>query len=134
MAEVTIHFFKDEDGVVPFLDWLSDLEKRQRRAFEKCLYLLDLLRQFGHELRRPHSDLLRDGIYELRARVGRVNYRVLYGFVGQDLVLISHGITKEDSIPNQEIDRAVARLALYRQNPTRYAAEEETENGNEKDT
>ena len=99
MPSTTIHFFKDEDGTVPFLEWLAELEKRQRKAFDKCLYLLDLLRQYGHELRRPQADLLRDGVYELRTKVGRVNYRLLYGFVGKDLVLVSHGITKEKSVP-----------------------------------
>jgi phage-related protein len=129
MPKTTIYFFSDEDGKVPFLEWLAELEKRQRKAFEKCLYMLDLLRHFGHELRRPHADLLRDGIYELRTRVGRVNYRLLYGFVGKDLVLVSHGITKESSVPDEEIDLAVVRLALYRRDPKRYVSEEEIENG-----
>jgi phage-related protein len=128
MPKTTIYFFSDEDGTVPFLEWLAELEKRQRKAFAKCLYMLDLLRQFGHELRRPHADLLRDGVYELRTRVGRVNYRILYGFVGKDLVLVSHGITKESSVPDKEIDLAVARLALYHRNPKRYVTEEEIEN------
>jgi phage-related protein len=129
MPETTIHFFKDEDGSVPFLDWLAELERREKKAFRKCLYMLELLRRLGRELRRPHADLLRDGIYELRTKVGRVNYRVLYGFVGKDLVLISHGITKEKRVPDAEIDRAVGRLAQYRRDPARHAAEEETENG-----
>src|SRR3990170_1835964 len=113
MPKTTIHFFREEDGAVPFLEWLAELKRRQRKAFEKCLYMLDMLRQFGHELRRPQADLLRDGVYELRTRVGRVNYRVLYGFVGKDLILVSHGITKESSVPDAEINVAVARLALY---------------------
>jgi phage-related protein len=112
---------------VPFLEWLSELETRHRKAFEKCLYLLDMLRQAGHEVRRPHADLLRDGVYELRTRVGRVNYRILYGFVGKNLVLVSHGITKESSVPDVEIDRAIARLGLYRRDPKRYVSEEEIE-------
>jgi phage-related protein len=95
MPENSIRFFREEDGKVSFLEWLAALEQREQRAFEKCLYMLDLLRQFGRELRRPHADLLREGVYELRTRVGRVNYRVLYGFVGKDLVLVSHGIKKE---------------------------------------
>jgi phage-related protein len=126
MSQTTIHFFRSDDGTVPFLEWLAELENRQRKAFEKCLYMLDLLRQFGHELRRPHADMLRDGVYELRTRVGRVNYRVLYGFVGKDLVLVSHGVTKEKSVPSADIDLAVTRLALYRQDPNRYSIEEGT--------
>lgn len=125
MPETLIRFFQDEDKGVPYLQWLDDLKKRQPRAFEKCLYSLELLRQFGHELRRPQADFLRDGVYELRTRVSRVNYRVLYGFVGNDLVLVSHGITKEQAVPDIEIDRAVKRLALYRRDPDRYSVEEE---------
>jgi phage-related protein len=128
MPETTIHFFREQDGTVPFLEWLADLEKRQRKAFDKCLFMLDLLRQFGSELRRPNADLLRDGVYELRTRVGRVNYRILYGFVGKDVVLVSHGITKEKFVPDAEINLAVSRLVLYRQDPKRFVSEEGIEN------
>jgi phage-related protein len=127
MPETTIHFFREEDGTVPFLDWLARLEKRQRKAFQKCLFMLDALRQFGRDLRRPHADMLRDGVYELRTRVGRVNYRILYGFVGKDTVLVSHGMTKKQAVPKADIDLAVSRLALYRQDPTRYTSEEQIE-------
>lgn len=126
MPETTIHFYRADDGDVPFLRWLDELREKNERAFTKCLYMVDLLRQSGHELRRPHADSLRDGVYELRTKVGRVNYRVLYGFVGQHVVLISHGITKEKEVPATEIDTAAARLALYEQDPERYRATGET--------
>jgi hypothetical protein len=59
-----------------------ELQRTNRRAFEKCLFLLNLLEEFGRDLRRPRADLLRDGVYELRTEVRNVNYRLLYGFVG----------------------------------------------------
>ena len=129
MPETAIRFFQDDDGSVPFLDWLIEVEQRNRKAFEKCLYLLSLLEQFGHELRRPRADLLRDGIHELRTKVGSVNYRILYGFVGKDVVLVSHGITKVKKVPAAEIDRAVERLAKYEENPHRYSVEEDLGDG-----
>lgn len=130
MPETAIRFFREDDGTVPFLEWLAELEKRKPKAFVKCLYMLDVLRQFGHDLRGPHAGLLRDGVYELRMRVGRVNYRILYGFVGKNVVLVSHGITKESSVPDADIDLAASRLALYRLDPNRFVSEEEIENGN----
>lgn len=133
MPETTIHFFRAADGEVPFLSWLDELRDSNQRAFTKCLYLVDLLRQFGHELRRPHADALRDGVYELRTKVGRVNYRVLYGFVGQQVVLISHGITKEKEVPDKEIDIAAARLALYEQHPERHRATGDVPNPDEEE-
>lgn len=122
MPETAIHFFSETDGEVPFLTWLDELQAGNPRAFTKCLYMLDLLRQFGHELRRPHADSLRDGVYELRTKVGRVNYRILYGFVGKDVVLVSHGITKQREVPDKDMDTAAARLALYAKDPDRHAA------------
>ena len=112
MPLTTIFFFRDEDGAVPFLEWLDELRDTNDRAFTKCLFMVDLLRQFGHELRRPHADSLRYGVHELRTKVGRMNYRVLYGFVGEHAVVISHGITKEKEVPAKEIDTAARRLAL----------------------
>jgi len=56
-----------------------------------------------------------------------VNYRILYGFVGKDVVLVSHGITKEKKVPSKEIDLAAQRLAKYRSDPDKYAADDELE-------
>jgi len=67
--------------------------------------------ELGHELRRPEADLLRDGIYELRARLGTVNYRILYFFHGRNVAVLAHAITKENEIPVVEINRAVGNGA-----------------------
>jgi hypothetical protein len=79
MPFARIYFYREkEEGLVPFLDWFKTL---QRKARMKCQRQLILLQDLGYELRRPHGDYLRDDIYELRVRVGRVNYRLLYFFM-----------------------------------------------------
>jgi hypothetical protein len=93
------------------------LRGHNERAYLKCFVLVNLLKQMGHELRRPQADLLRDGVYELRTRVGSVNYRILYGFVGKDVALLTAGLTKERSVPAREIDRAALRIEQYKANP-----------------
>jgi DNA-binding XRE family transcriptional regulator len=50
-------------------------------VYAKCAVRIRRLADLGHELRRPEADLLRDGICELRARLGTVNYRILYFFM-----------------------------------------------------
>jgi len=117
MPATTILLFRDDDGSVPFLDWLEDLERRNRKIYEKCRSYLQRLADFGHELRRPTADLLRDGIYELRFAYLGVNYRILYGFVGKDVALVSHGITKEKKVPAKEIDLASVRLKKFAADP-----------------
>ena len=120
MPATDVLFYKDDDGSVPVLDWLLALRKRNERAFRKCFALVNLLKQSGHELRRPQADLLRDGVYELRTRVGNVNYRLLYGFVGKDIALLAVGLTKEREVPGTEIDRAVMRIERYKASPERH--------------
>jgi hypothetical protein len=112
--------FCDVDGRSPIAAWLGELQHSDRAAYVKCRAAIALLKQFGHELRRPAADLLRDGIRELRVRKGHVNYRLLYFFSGKDIAVLAHGLTKEDVVPVADIDRAIRRKALFEANPTRH--------------
>ncbi len=94
MSETNVYFYRDNDGKVPVLDWFKKLQRENRKAYAYCVARIRLLAEMGYELRRPHADYLRDGIYELRARVGRVNYRVLYFFHNRDTAILAHGLTK----------------------------------------
>jgi len=114
--------YRDSAGRILIDEWLDELAKRHSRAYVKCLQRLRLLRESGHELRRPISAPLRDGVHELRAQVGTVNYRVLYFFYGEDVVVLSHGLTKEDVVPLVEIDRAVVRMKQVQDSPEKFTA------------
>ena len=65
--------------------------------------------ELGNDLRRPEADHLRDGIYELRASLQGVHYRVLYFFSGKAVVVLSHGLTKEREVPVRDIELAFER-------------------------
>jgi len=65
-----------------------------------CRAKIELLGNFGHELRRPAADFLRDGIYEFRAKQGRVQYRILYFFHGRNVAILAHCLTKEEHVPD----------------------------------
>ena len=73
MPQIRVVFFKNDDDSVPLLEWLGALEEK---AVAKCLAVMELLKENGHDLRRPHADFLRDGICELRARHGKVRLRI----------------------------------------------------------
>ena len=123
MPQTELLFYCD-DGSVPVLAWLDDLHRQDRRAYNKCLEVIDRLAEFGHELRRPTADLLQDGIYELRARVGRVNYRILYFFHGRNVAVLAHSLTKEREIPEADLTLAIARKTRFQANPKRHTHEE----------
>ena len=103
MAKTEVVIYQEQEGQVPLLDWLDSLP---RKVQDKCIVRVELLAEYGHELKRPHCDYLGNDIYELRARHGNVNYRILYTFVGRNIVLLSHGCTKEKKVPRTEINRA----------------------------
>jgi phage-related protein len=125
MPRTQLILFKEDDGTIPVRDWLLELRRRNRRAFAKCVVRIRRLAELGHELRRPEADLLRDGIYELRARDGRVNYRLLYFFHDRSVAILAHALTKENRVPNADIDRAMRRKAAFELNPARHSYEED---------
>ena len=54
-----------------------------------------------------------------------VNYRVLYFFHGQQAVVISHGLQKQqERVPQEDIELAKARMSLFRANPRAHTFEE----------
>jgi phage-related protein len=121
MPQTKVVFFREADGDVPFLEWFDDLPDK---VADKCRIKIERLRELGHELRRPEADFLRDGIYELRVRMQRVNYRMLYFFHGNTAAIVSHGIVKESDVPPKEIDRALERKKAFAKAPKTHTYEE----------
>ena len=114
MIPLTEVVFYAEDGKAPVREWLKTLPVK---AQLKCLAYLSQLENRGHELRRPIADSLRDGIYELRPSCAGVHYRILYFFAGKDVVVVSHGLIKEATVPATDIERAIARRKKFLASP-----------------
>ncbi len=117
MPRTRVVLDREIDGAVPVLDWLETLPAKVR---EKTFFRIQRLAEFGHELRRPEADLLRDGIHELRIGMRGQNYRVLYFLHESVAAVLAHGLVKEARVPPQEIDRALARRAKFEANPARH--------------
>jgi phage-related protein len=98
---VDVLFFQEAEGKTPpLIEWLDVLPPKAR---VKCLVRLKRLEDFGHELRRPEADFLRDGIYELRASYQGVHYRMLYFFHGRAAVVLTHGVVREQEVPARAV-------------------------------
>jgi hypothetical protein len=125
MPQTEVRVFRERDGSVPLTDWLDHLENRNVRAYAKCVALIQRLAAEGHALRRPTVDYLRDGIYELRTKDGRVNYRILFAYCEgrRNVAVLSHGLTKEREVDDGDIETAIRRMELVRKDFNRYTAE-----------
>lgn len=122
MPKTRVVFYREGDGNVPVLKWFGTLPAK---AQAKCLERVQYLATLGHEARRPHADYLRDRIFELRAKWGTVNYRILYFFHGTVAAVLAHGLAKEDRVPPKAIDWAVERMGRFKADPARHTHEEE---------
>ena len=125
MPATQVIFFKESGGGAPVLDWLNDLRNQNAKAWANCRARIVLLSQLGHELRRPAADILRDGIYELRAKQGHVRYRILYFFHGRNVAILAHSLTKEDTVPAVDIERALKRKREFEKDPKGHTYAEE---------
>ena len=105
------------------------LRQEKPKSYAKCVARIQRLAAEGHELRRLEADFLCDGIYELRARSGNVNYRLLYFFHGQNVAVLAHGLTKEAEVPAADIERTLERKKRFENDPDKHTHEEETEDG-----
>lgn len=104
-------FFRQSRGDEPVREFLQSLPKAAR--IEAGAALTDLER-LGPGLRRPDADFLAEGIYELRFRALRLEYRILY-FFAEDRVVLAHGfIEKTAAVPKREFEKAATRRGIWR--------------------
>ena len=127
MPKTRVVFYQESNGEAPVVDWLRQLMRTNDRAWANCRSRIELLAESGHELRRPAADYLRDGIYELRAKQGHVQYRLPYFFHGRQIAILAHGLTKEDEVPATDIARAIKRKRAFETNPKAHTYESDVE-------
>ena len=121
MPRIEVAYYQDDDETVPMKEWMEALRSQPRHR-AKCIEWIGLLRDYGHDLRRPTADYLRDGIYELRVKFQRIRYRMLYFFYGRKRAVITHGITKQtDLVPAREIERAMEMKRRYETDAIRHS-------------
>jgi putative component of toxin-antitoxin plasmid stabilization module len=125
LPPVEIVFFKDNDGRAPVQDWLERLRLQDSLGHDRLVARIRRLARLGYELRRPEADYVRDGLYELRARSGHVNLRILYSFHGRLVVVLLHALTKEDRLPEADLRRALDRKLRFDQDPIRHTLEDQ---------
>ncbi len=104
MTDFEIVFYNKPDGTEPAKDFIMSLDDKMQA---KVLRTIKMLADNGTNLRKPYSEHLTDGIFEIRAKVGSDISRVLYFFViGKKVVLTNGFIKKTQKTPKNEIETA----------------------------
>lgn len=107
----SVEYYVKQDGSCPVEEFILSLDdKMQAKIFRS----LELLEEFGNQLREPHSKQLIDGIYELRVKQSSNITRVLYFFYINKKIILTNGfIKKTQNTPERQIDIAKKRRFEY---------------------
>ena len=98
-----VYFFVDEHDRSPVEEAMQDLSEKERMKVDAYIRML---KEYGHNLRRPLADYLGEGIYELRPAA----HRVFYFFFMKDSVVLLHTLRKKtDRIPLNDLDLCIKR-------------------------
>ena len=114
-------FYRERSGRVPVIEWLENLPSQHRR---KCRTVIRMLQNSGSQIRFPHAQHLREGIFELRTRFGKARYRLFYFWHADIGAVITHGIIKKTgAVPGREITTALQRRNKFEANPAVHTQE-----------
>ena len=110
-----IVFYQSEKGECRVLEYIKGLNdnhgKDSKIKLKKINIYLDLLAQYGIELREPYVKKIRNEIWELRP----LTDRFLFVFLEDNtILLLNHFVKKAIKTPKLEIKKAEALLCDYR--------------------
>ena len=110
MPEYNIVFFETERGERPARDFIISLPEGARG---KVAAYLQLLSEKGPLIKREYGAYLRDKIYELRPRFGKLSPRILYFYKGKNIVFTHGFLKKTRAVSDNEIERAINIMKRY---------------------
>ena len=99
-----IHFYEDQRGKSPVLDFINGLSPMDRAKVNNGLRLLE---EFGIDLGMPHARRIEDRLWELRPG----GNRLFYFLYTERRFVILHGFCKQSmKTPEKEITTALYRM------------------------
>jgi phage-related protein len=107
----SVDFFKENEESMPVRDWMLGLSKEVRA---RLLARIQLLREHGPSLDFPYTSQIEGRLRELRLRLGKTRYRVLYFFDDRRTCVLLHGFTKNsEAVPAAEAGVALQRMGTH---------------------
>ncbi|SCJ92254.1 Phage-related protein [uncultured Eubacterium sp.] len=111
MGKERVEFYEEGGGKVPVIEFLNILNVKQRA---KALKSIELLDEYGNQLREPHAKHIKDGIFELRIRFSNDVCRIFFFFFYNNKIIMTNGfIKKENKTPGRELQLALKYKADY---------------------
>ncbi|MGS0972959.1 MAG: type II toxin-antitoxin system RelE/ParE family toxin [Candidatus Izemoplasmataceae bacterium] len=110
-----IEFFETENTNVPVLNFIESVNDIKLKA--KLIRELELLEQFGDQLKAPHTKPINDKrgqLYELRVQQSTNIIRIFFFFIKNNRIILTNGfIKKRQKTPKSEINLAYKYKTQY---------------------
>jgi phage-related protein len=104
---LSVRFFVTAGGREPVREWLSGLERKDRRSVGFDIKTA----QFGWPIGMPLIRKLEPGLWEVRSHIANGIARVLFTVEGDTMVLLHGFVKKSRKTPAADIKTAKRRLA-----------------------
>lgn len=101
-----VRFYRNPAGSEPVREWLSGLNKADRRAVGADIKTV----QLGWPLGMPLVRKLEPGLWEVRVRLSNGIARVLFTCVASTMVLLHALVKKSQKLPKSDLDLARQRM------------------------
>lgn len=107
---IVVTFFSVASGSQPVRDWLKAMDRTDRHRIGEDLQLLEEGWPLGMPLCRP----LGQGLFEARTNLKNRTARVLFGIVGNEMIVVHGFIKKSQNTPRNDLELARKRLKEFR--------------------
>ena len=104
---LSVRFFVTAGGREPVREWLSGLERKDRRSVGFDIKTA----QFGWPIGMPLIRKLEPGLWEVRSHIANGIARVLFTVEGDTMVLLHGFVKKSQKSPAADLKTAKRRLA-----------------------
>ena len=106
-----IEYFETAKGKRPVQEFIDSLDTRSKAKIARTL---DLLEEFGINLGMLYAKHVEGDLWELRARSGSSQYRIIYFLCTGGVFVLLHGFTKKSgAIPQQDLRTARDRRSDF---------------------
>jgi phage-related protein len=104
----SIEYYQSGSGKYPVEEFIVSLEAKSQARIARTL---DLLEEFGIKLGMPYARYLEKQLWELRVRLGRNRYRIIYFLPTGKTFILLHGFSKKTDV----VSRTDLEIAKDRQ-------------------
>lgn len=99
-----VDYYRLENGRAPVEEFIDSLDRKMQA---KAIATIDILSEFGNQLREPYSKSVGDGLFELRIKFSSDITRIFYFFVVDNKIILTNGFVKKTmKTPTAEIELA----------------------------